>query len=166
MEEHRLNNNVTVETFKESYGHSFKTLNLEWIEEFFVVEEEDLKILSSPKSYVIDKGGEIFFALKAGKVIGTSAMVLVKPKIFELAKMAVDKSFQGQGVGRILINASIEFARKRSATEIFLVTNDKLKPALNLYKSSGFNLDLDYDDTRYERGNTKMVLDIDKGENL
>ena len=50
MEEHRLNNNVTVETFKESYGHSFKTLNLEWIEEFFVVEEEDLKILSSPKS--------------------------------------------------------------------------------------------------------------------
>ena len=82
MEEQRLNNNVTVETFKESYGHSFKTLNLEWIEEFFVVEEEDLKILSNPKSYVIDKGGEIFFALKAGKVIGTSAMVLVKPIIF------------------------------------------------------------------------------------
>ena len=46
------------------------------------------------------------------------------------------------------------------------MTNDKLKPALNLYKSSGFNLDLDYDDTRYERGNTKMVLDIDKGEDL
>ena len=44
----------------------FKTLNLEWIEEFFVVEEEDLKILSNPKSYVIDKGGEIFFALKSG----------------------------------------------------------------------------------------------------
>ena len=39
-------------------------------------------------------------------------------------------------------------------------------PALNLYKSSGFNLDLDYDDNRYERGNTKMKLDLDKGEKI
>ena len=161
MEEQRLNNNVTVETFKESYGHSFKALNLEWIEEFFVVEEEDLKILSNPKSYVIDKGGEIFFALIAGKVIGTSAMVLVKPKVFELAKMAVSKNFQGKGVGRVLINASIEFAKEKAAAEVFLITNDKLKPALNLYKSSGFNLDLDYDDERYLRGNTKMVMKLD-----
>ena len=158
--------NIIIHTYRDAYANSFKFLNLQWIEEFFVVEEEDLKILSNPKSYVLDQGGEIFFALQDGQVIGTSAMVLVKPKIFELAKMAVDKNFQGKGVGRILINASIEFARKRSATEVFLVTNDKLKPALNLYKSSGFNLDLDYDDTRYERGNTKMVLDLDKGENL
>tara|TARA_B100001142_G_scaffold184779_1_gene184084 strand:+ start:188 stop:682 length:495 start_codon:yes stop_codon:yes gene_type:complete len=161
MEEQRLNNNVTVETFKESYGHSFKALNLEWIEEFFVVEEEDLKILSNPKSYVIDKGGQIFFALIAGKVIGTSAMVLVKPKVFELAKMAVSKNFQGKGVGRVLINASIEFAKEKAAAEVFLITNDKLKPALNLYKSSGFNFDLDYDDERYLRGNTKMVMKLD-----
>ena len=166
MKELKIPHTPIVDTYKESYAASFKTLNLKWIEEFFDVEEEDLKILSNPKSYVIDTGGEIFFALQEGQVIGTSAMVLIKPQVFELAKMAVDKNFQGKGVGRILINASIEFARKRSATEVFLVTNDKLKPALNLYKSSGFNLDLDYDDTRYERGNTKMVLDLDKGENL
>ena len=93
-------------------------------------------------------------------------MVFISPKVFELAKMSVEKSFQGQGVGRMLIDASIDFARKKAAKEIFLVTNDKLLPALNLYKSSGFNLDLDYDDNRYERGNTKMKLDLDKGEKL
>ena len=162
MEEQILNNNVTIETFRESYGHIFKTLNLEWIEEFFIVEEEDLKILSNPQSYVIDKGGEIFFALHAGRVIGTSAMVSVKSGVFELAKMSVKKNFQGRGVGRMLINASISFARKKGATEVFLITNDKLKPALNLYKSSGFNLDLDYDDDRYSRGNTKMVMKLEE----
>ena len=93
-------------------------------------------------------------------------MVATEPGIFELAKMSVEIFFQGKGVGRILINASIEFARSKGASEIFLITNNKLIPALNLYKSSGFNLDLDYDDNRYERGNTKMKLDLDKGEKL
>jgi len=93
-------------------------------------------------------------------------MVFARPKVFELAKMSVDKTFQGQGVGRILIEASITFAKEKDAKEIFLITNDKLIPALNLYKSSGFNVDLDYDDNRYERGNTKMKLDLDKGEKI
>jgi GNAT superfamily N-acetyltransferase len=158
--------NITIHTFKNAYADSFKFLNLQWIEEFFIVEEEDLKILSNPKSYVIDKGGEIFFALSEGGVIGTSAMVFARPKMFELAKMSVDKTFQGQGVGRMLIEASITFAKEKGAKEIFLITNDKLIPALNLYKSSGFDVDLDYDDNRYERGNTKMKLDLDKGEKI
>ena len=157
---------ISIHTFKDVYADSFKFLNLQWIEEFFIVEEEDLEILSNPKSYVIDKGGEIFFALSEGEVIGTSAMVFARPKVFELAKMSVDKTFQGQGVGRILIEASITFAKEKDAKEIFLITNDKLIPALNLYKSSGFNVDLDYDDNRYERGNTKMKLDLDKGETI
>ena len=157
---------ISIDTYKEAYANSFKTLNLQWIQEYFVVEEEDIKILSNPKSYVIDKGGEIFFALLEDKIIGTSAMVCISPKVFELAKMSVEKSFQGQGIGRMLIEASIDFAEHKGAKEIFLVTNDKLLPALNLYKSSGFNLDLDYDDNRYERGNTKMKLDLDKGEKL
>jgi len=157
---------ISIDTYKEAYANSFKTLNLQWIQEYFVVEEEDIKILSNPKSYVIDKGGEIFFALLEDKIIGTSAMVCISPKVFELAKMSVKKSFQGQGIGRMLIDASIDFAKHKGAKEIFLVTNDKLLPALNLYKSSGFNLDLDYHDMRYERGNTKMKLDLNKGEKL
>ena len=161
MEEPILSDTVIVDTYKESYNDSFKALNLQWIEEFFVIEEEDLKILSNPKSYVIDKGGEIFFALYEGNVIGTSAVVATEPGIFELAKMSVEIFFQGKGVGRILINASIEFARSKGASEIFLITNNKLIPALNLYKSSGFNLYLDYDDNRYFRGNTKMILKLD-----
>ena len=103
---------ISIDTYKEVYANSFKTLNLQWIQEYFVIEEEDIKILSNPKSYVIDKGGEIFFALLEDKIIGTSAMVCISPKVFELAKMSVEKSFQGQGIGRMLIDASIDFARQ------------------------------------------------------
>ena len=149
---------IIIDIFKKEYKSDFETLNLQWIKKYFKVEEEDSRILKNPESYVIDGGGQIFFALKDGKAIGTAAMVLTKERIFELSKMAVDSRYQGLGIGRMLINKCIGFAKKQSADEIFLITNDQLLPAMELYYSSGFELDVDYDDNRYERGNTKMKL--------
>tara|TARA_Y100001970_G_scaffold119788_1_gene148560 strand:- start:4794 stop:5279 length:486 start_codon:yes stop_codon:yes gene_type:complete len=158
MDKETISSSVTIDVFKEEYKLDFETLNLQWIKKYFEVEEEDSRILKNPESYVIDGGGQIFFAVKDGKAIGTAAMVLTKERIFELSKMAVDSSYQGLGIGRMLINECIDFAKSKSAYEIFLITNDKLLPALELYNSSGFELDEDYDDNRYERGNTKMKL--------
>ena len=151
-------NNLKIETFKEDYSTNFRSLNLEWIEEYFEVESEDLKILNDPKGYVIDKGGQIFFAIKDDSIIGTSAMIPIKQGVFELAKMAVNKTFQGQGIGRLLMSASLNFAKDNNASDVFLITNDKLLPAMELYKSSGFIVDKNYDDNRYRRGNTKLKL--------
>ena len=158
MDKDAVASSVTIDVFKEEYKLDFETLNLQWIKKYFKVEEEDSKILKNPKSYVIDGGGQIFFAVKDGKAIGTAAMVLTKERIFELSKMAVDSSYQGFGIGRMLINECIQFAKKENALEIFLITNDRLLPALELYNSSGFELEEDYDDNRYERGNAKMKL--------
>ena len=160
MDKETISSSVTIDVFKEEYKLDFETLNLQWIKKYFEVEEEDSRILKNPESYVIDGGGQIFFAVKDGKAIGTAAMVLTKERIFELSKMAVDSSYQGLGIGRMLINECIDFAKSKSAYEIFLITNDKLLPALELYNSSGFELDEDYDDNRYERGNTKMKLSL------
>ena len=122
------------------------------------MEDEDFNTLQHPESYVIAKSGEIFFAVFDQEVIGTAAMISASDKVFELAKMAVRKDFQGRGVGKLLLKRCISFAKERNALEIFLLTNDILKPALNLYLSSGFVLNDEYDDERYERGNTKMHL--------
>ena len=124
------------------------------------MEDEDFNTLQYPESYVIAKSGEIFFAVLDQEVIGTAAMIPASDKVFELAKMAVRKDVQGRGVGKLLLERCISFAKERNALEIFLLTNDVLKPALNLYLSSGFVLNNDYDDGRYERGNTKMHLTL------
>ena len=160
MDKDTIASSIIIDVFKEEYKSDFETLNLQWIKKYFKIEEEDSRILKNPKSYVIDGGGQIFFAVRGGKAIGTAAMVLTKERIFELSKMAVDSSYQGLGIGRILINECIDFAKRKKADEIFLITNDILLPALELYKSSGFVLDEDYDDNRYERGNTKMKLSL------
>ena len=107
---------------------------------------------------MIKKNGEVFFALYGEEVIGTAAMIPTSNKIFELAKMAVRQDYQGQGIGRLLLQRCIHFAEDKQAKEIFLITNDILKPALKLYLSCGFALNDQNDDERYKRGNTKMNL--------
>ena len=53
--------NLRIVPFHIEYKSAFEKLNREWIEEYFVMEQEDLKTLQDPESYVIKKGGEIFF---------------------------------------------------------------------------------------------------------
>ena len=151
-------NNLRITSFNKKYKADFEKLNREWIEEFFQMEDEDFHTLQNPESYVIQKNGEIFFAINDQIVIGTAAMIPFSEDVFELAKMSVKKDFQGKGVGKLLLKRCIQFAQERSANEIFLLTNDILKPALNLYLSCGFVIKNKYDDERYERGNTKMHL--------
>ena len=149
---------LDIVTFQKKYKADFERLNREWIEEYFQMEEEDFYTLQNPESHVIEKNGEIFFALYNETVIGTAAMIPFSESVFELAKMSVMRDFQGRGVGKILLKKCIQFAQKRKANEIFLFTNDVLKPALNLYLSCGFKITDEYDDERYERGNTKMTI--------
>jgi N-acetylglutamate synthase-like GNAT family acetyltransferase len=151
---------IEIVPYEDKYKLDFERLNREWIVEFFKIEDEDLHILKHPESYVIAKGGQIFFAVLSQEVVGTAAMIPTSDKVFELAKMAVRKDIQGRGVGKSLLKKCISFAKERKAPEIFLLTNDILKPALNLYLSCGFVLNDKYDDERYEGGNTKMHLTL------
>ena len=144
--------------FNADYKPAFEYLNRDWIEEYFEMEEEDLKTLQNPESYVMERGGEIFFAVLDGEGVGTAAMIQTSKGVYELAKMAVAKNLQGLGIGKKLLKRCIDFSKEKEANEIFLITNDSLKPALNLYLSCGFVLNDQNDDNRYERGNTKMNL--------
>ena len=58
--------NLKIVPFNKDYKPAFEFLNRAWIEEYFVMEEEDLKTLQNPESYVLEKGGEVFFAILDG----------------------------------------------------------------------------------------------------
>ena len=150
--------NLKIVPFNKDYKPAFEFLNRAWIEEYFIMEEEDLKTLQNPETYILEDGGEVFFAILDGEVVGTAAMIQTDKGIYELAKMAVARQFQGLGIGKKLLRRCVDFSKEREATEIFLITNDSLKPALSLYLSFGFVLNDQNDDNRYERGNTKMNL--------
>jgi|MDSY01.1.fsa_nt_gb GNAT superfamily N-acetyltransferase len=150
---------IKIVPYDNRYKSDFEKLNRAWIEEYFKMEHEDLLILQDPETHVLQKNGEIFFAVSDQEVIGTAAMISFADGVYELSKMSVKKNFQGKGIGKLLLNRCINFAKEQNANAIFLLTNDILKPALNLYLSCGFVKDR-YDDQRYERGNTKMTLTL------
>ena len=76
------------------------------------MEEEDLMTLQNPESYVMERGGEIFFGVLDGDVVGTAAMIQKSKGVYELAKMAVAKNLQGLGIGKKLLERCINYSKK------------------------------------------------------
>jgi ribosomal protein S18 acetylase RimI-like enzyme len=150
--------NVLVTDFKSQYSSQFYQLNRLWIEESWVLEDSDKKDLLNPE-IIIHNGGQIFFAISKHEVIGTVAMIKNSDKIYELAKMTVKSSHRGKGIANLLMDKCIEFAFKKNASEIFLISNDSLTVARNLYEKYGFK-EVILDSQKYKRGNVKMILQI------
>ena len=51
---------ITVIPFEEKYFEDFKRLNIEWLQQYFIVEPYDEYQLSNPSQEIIEKGGYIF----------------------------------------------------------------------------------------------------------
>ncbi len=150
---------VEIKRFTPSWARFFKKLNEEWLRKYFSIEPHDRELLSDPERFVIRTGGMIFFALLEGQVVGTCAVIRHTDAIFELGKMAVTEKAQGFQIGKKLGLAAIEYARSRQATILYLETNRRLKPALNLYQKLGFDF-VPFVQTDYARSNVRMELQL------
>lgn len=137
-----------------------KTLNYEWLEEHFYVEEGDEISLSDPQKHILDKGGFIFFAKHGEEIVGTASLLRKTDQIFELGKMAVAKSTQGLGIGKLLMEHCLEFAIQKQIKKLILYSNTKLEPAIHLYRKYGF-IEIEMEQGVYERGNIKMEKTLD-----
>jgi putative acetyltransferase len=130
---------MVIRTFQPGDETAFEELNTAWIEKYFRLEEKDLHSLRHPVSSILEPGGEILFATVAGKPVGCCALIAMEDRSYEIAKMAVAPSFQGRGLGRRLLEATIEVARARGAKRLYLETNHILHSAVHLYESCGFH---------------------------
>jgi DNA-binding MarR family transcriptional regulator/GNAT superfamily N-acetyltransferase len=154
------NSPVTIRGFSDALAPEFARLNYQWIEEYYEVEEHDREQLDDPKSYVIENGGEILFALNGGEVVGTAALIEMGNGSFELAKMAVDGGFRGFGIGEKLMEGCIKYSRDAGKKSIILESNTKQIPAISLYRKFGFvEIPLD-PDTLFKRANIRMELEL------
>ena len=70
--------------------------------------------------------------------VGVVAAIPEGEQGWELAKMAVSASHQGQGIGELLGRAAVEYAWSKGASRMFLDTNSRLANAIRLYERLGF----------------------------
>ncbi|MFC5412955.1 GNAT family N-acetyltransferase [Larkinella bovis] len=150
---------VEILDFDPAYRASFKQLNLAWIETYFTVEEPDIQVLGDPEGYIIARGGRVFFARYRGEILGTCALLKQSDRVFELAKMAVAPEAQGKQIGKKLCMHAVDVARQLGARQVYLESNTKLTPALELYKKAGF-YKVESTPSPYQRSNIKMQIDL------
>ncbi|CAN5192543.1 hypothetical protein BH11BAC6_BH11BAC6_08140 [soil metagenome] len=150
-------NSVSILSFAPEYAPAYKQLNIDWIEKYFTVEEHDIEQLDNPVEYIIDKGGYILFAKYHDEIAGTCALIKTGDNEFELVKMAVTESARGKQVGKQLGIAAIEQAKIAGAKRVWLESNRRLIPALNLYTKLGFK-EIPVTYTPYARADIRMEL--------
>lgn len=132
-----MSKDIQIRCFQPGDEDAFRRLNEEWITRYFRLEERDDKILGNPRA-IIYSGGSILLAVVGDVRVGCCALVPMGNGSFEVSKMAVTQSHQGQGIGRLLMTEVIEQARRFGARRLYLETNSTLHPAKRLYESVGF----------------------------
>jgi len=157
----RENKNIKIIEYSSKYRNKFVELNIEWIEQYWKMEEADYSALNDPEGYILKPGGFIFLALYNGEVVGACALLNKGNSIFELAKMAVTSKAKGRGIGYLLGKTVIDKALTIKAKQVYLESNTILEPAINLYKKLGFQKSQGVT-SPYERCNIKMELKLKK----
>lgn len=69
-----------------------------------------------------------------GKIIGCCALEIYNKKIGEIRSLVVDDRYRKQGVGRLLLKACVDKAKKAKLREVLSIT-DKV----NFFKQCGFD---------------------------
>lgn len=146
---------VDIIDYSEDLKSHIKTLNVEWLEKYFKVEEVDVLQLSNPQEEILDKEGYIYYAKHQDKIVGTVSLLKVENGIYELAKMAVTDSAQGLGIGNALMQHCFNEAKRFNIHKLLLYSNRGLSSAIHLYHKYGFK-EIEMETGHYERANIKM----------
>lgn len=152
---------IKIINYKSDYAQDFYNLNIEWLNTFFYVEPYDEKVLRNPETYIINRGGCIFFAQRDQSILGAVALMPTpEAGILELTKMAVLPNERGHKIGQQLLQHCIDFSKTNTLKGLLLYSNTKLENAIYLYRKYGFKeLKLEKDNP-YERADIKMFLSL------
>jgi|GEM_PF-109403 len=138
----------------------FETINRQWIEQMFVLEDIDRQVLKFPQKHIIETGGEVYFVKHPEfGIVGTCALLNKGQGNYELTKMGVSANMRGLKVGEQLLTYVIEQARLMNIKTLFLLTNSKCEAAIHLYEKNGFVHDKEIMQTygmAYQRCNVAM----------
>lgn len=130
--------NFEIIEYEDRYQPAFKTLNVEWLSQYNLLESHDLEILDHPGRHILENGGVIYLVRMGDEIIGSAALMKEHDGVFELVKMAVAAPYQKMGISKILMDKCIVKARALRAEKIILFSNHQLKAALGLYEKFGF----------------------------
>jgi GNAT superfamily N-acetyltransferase len=157
---HHGGRSVDIRPFAREHAAAFDALNRAWLTEHGLLEPADEAQLVDPWTEILAPGGQIFVALAGTEVVGTCAVV-PHHGTMELAKLTVAPKAKGQGLGRRLVLACLDYARQLGVRRVVLLSSSRLSAALRLYQDLGFQPRPVPPDSAYLTADVYMELDLE-----
>ena len=85
----------------------------------------DGTLLPRSEQFIATHAPHFLVAEEIGQVIGCVHLDEYAPSLAELRSLAVAPGWQGRGVGRMLVEATVARARRRGYSTLFAVSNDE-----------------------------------------
>jgi N-acetylglutamate synthase-like GNAT family acetyltransferase len=85
------------------------------------------------------EAGELWVAEQDGRIVGAVSLQ-AEEGTGRLRWLVLDTSLRGRGIGRRLVQTSLDYARERGFPGVFLTTIAGLDAAHGLYRAAGFEL--------------------------
>jgi len=82
--------------------------------------------------------GRMLLAFKENEVCGIGALDGIESKTGEIKRMYVDPSFRYLGIGKAILNALLDFAKKEGLQKVRLNSPKFMEAAHSMYHSAGF----------------------------
>jgi amino-acid N-acetyltransferase len=72
--------------------------------------------------------------LDNGQIVGCAALEIYSRKLAEVRSLAVARSMQGMGIGKMLVQACVDLASEKNVLEVMAITSSE-----DFFKSCGFD---------------------------
>ncbi|MFD0959066.1 GNAT family N-acetyltransferase [Paenibacillus chungangensis] len=103
----------------------------------------ELLLLADPSKALVDtylQRGICCLAYLGDKLVGQYLLLESEPGVMEIVNIAVDESYQGKGIGKLLIHHAIQEAARMKAAVLEIGTGNSSINQLLLYQKCGFRL--------------------------
>lgn len=158
-----MNQEIRIVEYTEQYRNDFVRLSINWISEYWPLEERDRYELDHVRENIIEPGGFILMALQGDVPVGTVAMIAMDGNEydFELAKFTASREIRGKGIGRKLMTEALRRAdemvgKRRHSARVYIETNHLCEAAIHLYEQFGFKIIPNKVSEVFERGDILM----------
>jgi len=88
-----------------------------YINEGIILKRDDDEVAMNIRSYTMVYDGK--------KPVGVAALHIFSPFLGEIRSLAVDKDYQGKGIGKLLVNTLLEEAKNFGLKEVLVLTYKK-----------------------------------------
>lgn len=147
-----------IRDYREADKAALMEISLPWLEDNGLLEPADIEQLSHPER-VLEAGGRIFLAEAEGRPVG---MMMLEPfgnGIAEPFKFGVLEPYRNRGIGKALMEATIDAARAMGVCTLVLTSHHSLRAALHIYETYGFRYE-EHDHVAFELSDIAMKKEL------